>query len=155
MAFTLTSSAFQHQQPIPRDFTCDGAGQSPTLAWTGAPSGARGFALIMDDPDAPSGTFTHWVLYDIAADASKLPQGVRAGSEAEGGAHQGRNSFGNTGYGGPCPPPGAPHHYHFRLYALSKQLGLKPAADKDDLLAAMQGSILGTAELIGTYGRSR
>lgn len=155
MAFILSSDAFRPQQPIPKSFTCDGADQSPALSWQGAPPGTKGFALIMDDPDAPSGTFTHWVMWDIPADAAALPPGVTPSEKSAGGAHQGRNGFGRIGYGGPCPPPGRPHHYSFRLYALSQAVSLRAGASKEELLAAMQGKILGTAELVGTYVRSR
>lgn len=154
MAFTLNSGSFNNGAVIPRDFTCDGSDASPALSWTGAPAGTKSFALIVDDPDAPGGIFTHWVIYDIPGNAATLPQGVLKTEDASG-ARQGRNSFGKIGYGGPCPPPGKPHRYFFRLYALSKPLSLKAGASKQDVERAMQGSVLGTAELMGTYGRSR
>ncbi len=153
MAFTLSSGAFPQQAPIPQNFTCDGKDDSPPLAWQGAPDGTKAFALIVDDPDAPSGVFTHWLIWDIPSSATKLPQGVAKTGEVEGGAHQGRNGFGKTGYGGPCPPPGKPHRYIFKLHALSQTLGLRAGASKAELLQAMQGKVLGTAELVGTYGR--
>ena len=154
MAFTLNSGSFNNGQAIPREFTCDGSDASPALSWTGAPEGTKSFALIVDDPDAPSGIFTHWVIYDIPVDASKLPQGMAKSEEASG-ARQGRNSFGKIGYGGPCPPPGKPHRYFFKLFALGKPLSLKPGASKQELERAMSGAVVGAAELMGTYGRSK
>jgi Raf kinase inhibitor-like YbhB/YbcL family protein len=154
MAFTLSSGAFQNGEAFPRDFTCDGSDASPALSWTGAPDGTKAFALIVDDPDAPGGVFTHWIIYDIPGDATSLPQGMPK-TEIASGARQGRNSFGKIGYGGPCPPPGKPHRYFFRLHALSKPLGLKSGATKQDVERAISGSVLGTAELMGKYGRTK
>lgn len=154
MAFTLNSGSFHNGDVIPRDLTCDGSDASPALSWAGAPAGTKSFAMIVDDPDAPGGIFTHWVIYDIPGDAAKLPQGMAKTDEASG-ARQGRNSFGKIGYGGPCPPPGKPHRYIFKLYALRKPLNLKPGASKQELEHAMSGDVLGTAELMGTYGRSK
>ncbi len=154
MAFTLNSGSFNNGAAIPRDFTCDGSDNSPALSWTGAPAGTKSFALIVDDPDAPGGVFTHWVIYDIPGEATSLPPGVPKTADANG-ARQGRNSFGKIGYGGPCPPPGKPHRYFFRLHALSKPLGIKSGATKQDVERAISGSVLGTAELMGTYGRSK
>lgn len=153
MAFTLNSGSFNNGAAIPRDFTCDGSDASPALSWSEAPAGTKSFALIVDDPDAPGGVFTHWVIYDIPAGAAGLPQGVPKMGDAAG-AHQGRNGFGKIGYGGPCPPPGKPHRYFLRLYALSQPLSLKTGASKQDVERAMHGRVLGTAELMGTYGRS-
>ncbi len=154
MAFTLNSGSFTPGAAIPTAFTCDGANESPALSWTGAPASAKAFAMIVDDPDAPSGLFTHWVIYDIPAGAGHLPQGVSKQQEAAD-ARQGRNDFGKIGYGGPCPPPGKPHRYFFRLYALDQVLGLRPGATRDELERAMKGHVVATAELMGTYGRSR
>ncbi len=156
MAFTLTSPAFKAGERIPKIYTCDGEDVSPALRWSGAPAKTASFALIMDDPDAPAGTWVHWVLYDLPAEAKELPQGVAKKDSAAGaaqGACWGVDSFDRVGYFGPCPPPGAPHHYHFKLYALDKVLGLKPRAAKAELAAAMAGHILAAAELIGLYGR--
>ena len=155
MAFTLTSSAFTEGAPIPAKHTCDGADVSPPLAWSGAPSGAAAFALIMDDPDAPAGTWVHWVLYDLPARSSALAENVAKTEALKDGAVQGRNDFPRTGYGGPCPPPGKPHRYFFKLYALDAALGLKPGATKQELERAMQGHVLATAQLMGTYARAR
>jgi Raf kinase inhibitor-like YbhB/YbcL family protein len=154
VAFTLNSGSFHNGDVIPRDFTCDGSDASPALSWTGPPAGTKSFAMLVDDPDAPGGIFTQWVIYEIPGDATKLPQGVPKTDEAAG-ARQGRNSFGKIGYGGPCPPPGKPHRYMFKLYALSKPLNLKPGASKQDLERAMSADVLGTAELMGTYGRAK
>jgi len=155
MAFTLTSSAFTEGAPIPAKHTCDGADVSPPLAWSGAPSGAAAFALIMDDPDAPAGTWVHWVLYDLPARSSALAENVAKTEALKDGAVQGRNDFPRTGYGGPCPPPGKAHRYFFKLYALDAPLGLKPGATKRDVERAMQGHVLATAQLMGTYARRK
>ena len=151
-AFTLTSTAFANNANIPSKFTCD-AGQtnpSPALAWTEAPAGTKSFALIMHDPDAPlAGGFTHWVLFDIPATASSLPEGFQPGSDGV----SGNSGFRRAGYGGPCPPSGV-HHYHFTLSALDvPTLGLQAGATKADVEKAMAGHVLGTAELIGLYAR--
>src|SRR3989442_5130236 len=155
MAFTLSSSSFREGAPIPAKHTCDGAAGPPPLAWSGAPSGAAGFAWIMDDPDAPAGTWVHWVLYDLPARSSALPENVAKAETLKDGAVQGRNDFPRTGYGGPCPPPGKAHRYFFKLYALDAPLGLKPGATKRDGERAMQGPVLATAPLIGPYGRTK
>ncbi|MCD6340057.1 MAG: YbhB/YbcL family Raf kinase inhibitor-like protein, partial [Verrucomicrobia bacterium] len=126
---------------------------SPPLAWSGAPEGAQAFALICDDPDAPMGTWVHWVIYDIPAEAAGLEENVPPEESLPNGARQGRNDFRRIGYGGPCPPPGKPHRYFFRLYALSAKTGLPPGATKARLLQAMEGKILAQAELMGTYQR--
>jgi Raf kinase inhibitor-like YbhB/YbcL family protein len=149
----LTSAAFSPGAPIPKKYTCDGANVSPPLQWARPPQGAKSLALICDDPGAPSGTFTHWVLYDLPPTATKLPEGIRAQGTAAGGARQGRNDFQKLGYGGPCPPRGSAHHYHFQLYALSAKVGLKAGATKAEVTRAMAGHILGEGRLIGTYQR--
>ena len=152
MAFTLTSSAFEPGGSIPRRFTCDGDDLSPPLAWERAPPGVAAFALIMDDPDAPVGTWDHWVVFNLPPDARALPEGVRAAANLPAGAAPGRNSWGSQGYGGPCPPGGI-HRYFFRLYALAAPLPLQAGASKGELLRAMEGRVLGQAELMGRYGR--
>src|SRR5437867_5177875 len=157
MTFSVTSTAFKEGAAIPVKHTCDGADVSPPLAWSGAPAGTGAFALIADDPDAPAGTWVHWVLYDLPGTASQLPESV-AKTELPpelGGATQGKNDFRRTGYGGPCPPPGPAHRYFFKLYALDASLKLKAGATKRDVEAAMQGHVLGTAQLMGTYGRQK
>jgi Raf kinase inhibitor-like YbhB/YbcL family protein len=152
MSFTLSSRAFTPSAAIPSRHTCDGANLSPALAWSGAPEGTRTFALMLDDPDCPGGTFTHWLLCDLPADHSALAEGQRPG----GAGTPGTNDFGRIGYGGPCPPKGhGGHHYHFRLYALSRPLGLERGFSRADLEAALTGLVLGTAALVGVYERPR
>lgn len=154
MPFRLSSSAFADMQPIPAAFTCSGDNASPALRWEGAPPGTRSFALILHDPDAPSGDFTHWALYDLPASITQLPSGKYQSAHFPLGGLEGRNSFGDLGYGGPCPPPGAPHHYVFELYALSQpSLGLPPAASPDQLASAFTGKILAQARLTGLFSR--
>jgi len=153
MAFSITSTAFPNGGNIPRKFTCDGADASPELSWTAPPSGTQSFALIADDPDAPVGNWTHWVLYDLPAGTASLPEDVPKSEELPNGARQGRNDFRRIGYGGPCPPPGKPHRYFFRLYALNSKLNLKPGATKADVEKAMEGHVLAKAELMGKYRR--
>jgi Raf kinase inhibitor-like YbhB/YbcL family protein len=148
-SFSLISTAFAEGQAIPAKYTCDGEDRSPPLRWDGAPA-AQSFALIVDDPDAPGGTFTHWVLYDIPAAQRELPEGLAAGALGV----AGRTGFGKAGYGGPCPPPGAPHRYVFTLSALDvATLKLPANAPRSDVEAAMRGHILGQARLMGRYER--
>jgi Raf kinase inhibitor-like YbhB/YbcL family protein len=149
----LTSPSFENQQPIPAKHTGEGADASSALEWEGAPSSTKSFALICDDPDAPGGTWVHWVIYNIPAGTIELPEGV-AKSDTVAGAKQGVNDFGKVGYNGPMPPRGAgKHRYFFKLYALKSELDLKPRATKAQLEAAMKGQILAQAELVGTYER--
>lgn len=150
--FELASLAFAHEQPIPRQHTCDGDDISPPLRWGDPPAGTKSFALIADDPDAPVGTWVHWVLYDLPAEIRQLPEAIPAVAEPEVGGRHGNNSWRRLGYGGPCPPSGT-HRYFFKLYALDTVLGLKAGADKQRLLQAMEGHILAQAELMGTYKR--
>jgi hypothetical protein len=153
MAFQITSPAFDPGGGIPARFTCDGEDLSPALRWTGVPAAAKQLALICDDPDAPAGTWVHWVIYGLPPPTAELPEGVPANETGPGGARQGVNDFKRVGYGGPCPPPGKPHRYFFRLYALDREIDLPPRATKQDLLRAMEGHVLGQAELMGTYRR--
>ena len=153
MAFELTSSAFQAGATIPRQHTCDGADTSPALAWSEPPPGTASFALVCDDPDAPVGTWVHWVLYELPASARQLPEGVAREPLLKDGSRQGTNDFKKTGYGGPCPPPGKPHRYVFKLYALDANLRVPPGKTKAELLQAMEGHLKGQAELMGRYGR--
>ena len=153
MPFELTSMAFSAGETIPQKFTCDGPDVSPQLKWNEPPANSQGMALIMDDPDAPAGTWVHWLLYDLPANTRELPEGVAKQEQVSGGARQGRNDFGKIGYGGPCPPPGKPHRYFFKLYALDAKLGLKAGATKADVERTMKGHILAQTELIGKYGR--
>ncbi len=149
--FQLKTSAFSNGGVIPAKFTCDGADVSPALSWNDPPAGTKSFALIMDDPDAPSGTWVHWVLYDLPASVRELPEGVPKSKELEFGARQGSNDFRRIGYGGPCPPRGAVHRYSFRLYALDRPTALPAGAAKSDLENAMKGHILAQSELIGRF----
>lgn len=153
MVFELKSSAFQKDQPIPRKYTCDGLDVSVPLRWTDPPPGTKSFALIADDPDAPGGTWVHWVLYDLPADTRELPEGVPAQETLPNGAKQGLNDFRRVGYGGPCPPPGPVHRYFFKLYALDGRTNLRPRATKQQLLDAVKGHILAEAQLVGRYKR--
>lgn len=151
--FELSSTAFSQGETIPRDHTCDGLDRSPPLTWRDAPAGAASFALICDDPDAPVGTWDHWVIWDIPGSAKSLPEGIPTDDELPDGARQGKNGWGTNGYRGPCPPRGKPHRYFFRLYALDAMLALAPGATKSQLHRAMEGHVLDEAELMGRYGR--
>jgi len=154
MNFAISTSAFREGETIPRQYTCDGADLSPPLQWEGIPAEAKGFAIIMDDPDAPAGTFTHWVIYDIPADTNTLPEGLARDPDLPNGIKQGTTSFRRTGYGGPCPPPGRPHRYFFTIYALDIQTtGLGPKASKHDVENRIKGHIIGKAIVMGKYGR--
>ncbi|HTD70302.1 MAG TPA: YbhB/YbcL family Raf kinase inhibitor-like protein [Gemmatimonadales bacterium] len=156
MAFTLTSTAFTDGAAIPVKHTCDGVDVSPLLAWSGAPAGTRSFALIADDPDAPAGSWVHWVVYNLPAAVSELPENVAKVEALDlGGARQGRNDFRRPGYGGPCPPPGPAHRYVFTLYALDAPLTLKAGAQRKDVETTMEGHVLGSAQLLGTYARQK
>jgi len=146
-AFSLESSVFDNAQAIPSRHSCEGEDVSPPLRWTNVPEGTRSLALVVDDPDAPGGVFTHWTAWGLDPAAGELGEGEPAPSE-------GRNDFGNTGYRGPCPPPGhGRHRYVFRLYALDTELELGAGAAKAELEQAIEGHVLTTAELVGTYER--
>jgi Raf kinase inhibitor-like YbhB/YbcL family protein len=149
----LKSSAFQSGGDIPRKHTCDANDVSPQLSWDKAPAGTKAFALIADDPDAPGGTWVHWGIYDLPADIKELAEGVPTTEALTNGAKQGTNDFRKIGYGGPCPPPGLPHRYFFKLYALDAPTGLKPRASKQQLLKAIENHVLGETEIIGRYKR--
>jgi len=142
----LTSSAFQNNGAIPTEYTCDGADLSPPLTINDIPKNAKSLALISDDPDAPVGTWDHWVVFNIPPSTLQIPKGT----EPQGVA--GKNSWGKTGYGGPCPPSGT-HRYFFKLYALDTTLSLPQGANKKQIEAAMQGHIIEKAELMGSYKR--
>lgn len=153
---TLSSPGFRNNQPIPAKFSCEGEDASPALKWEGAPAATKSFALITDDPDAPGGTWIHWVAYGIPANITELPENVAKTDTvaALGGLKQGMTDFGKVGYGGPCPPRGhGVHHYHFRLYALDTELKITPRVKRQQLDAAMKGHILAQTELVGTYQR--
>lgn len=153
--FEITSPAFSDGGPIPRAHTCDGADLSPPLTWRDAPRGTSAFALVVDDPDAPAGTWVHWVVYGLDASTTNLPAGIPTTPELEQpiGATQGTNDFRRSGYGGPCPPRGRPHRYVFTLYALDTRIALPPGATKNVLLRAIKEHVLEEAKMIGTYGR--
>lgn len=151
-AITITSSAFQEGQPIPRQYTCDGVNVSPALEWTGVPKTAKTIAIIADDPDAPSGTFTHWVLYNLPSETIGMVENLPATEDLKSGGHQGLNDFNQVGYGGPCPPSGR-HRYFFKLFALDYELPLKAGAKRPEVDQAMEGHILGQGQLMGTYHR--
>jgi Raf kinase inhibitor-like YbhB/YbcL family protein len=153
VAFTISSPSFHNGGQIPKKFTCEDADVSPELQWTSPPAGTESLALIVDDPDAPAGTWTHWVVFNLPAQSTSLPENVAKADELPGGGYQGRNDFRKLGYGGPCPPAGKPHRYFFKLYALDRKLDLKPGASKQELEQAMQGHVLGQAELFGKYQR--
>jgi hypothetical protein len=152
MPFEITSTAFAPQASIPQEYTCDGQDSSPPLSWSEPPHGTESFALICDDPDAPVGTWVHWVLFNIPAGQRSLPENVPAQDQLSDGSLHGRNSWRRRDYGGPCPPSGT-HRYFFKLYALDTMLALKAGATKKSILSAMEGHILAQAELVGTYSR--
>lgn len=160
-SFALSSPGFSHQANIPSQYTCEGGDHQPALKWTNPPAGTKTFTLIMDDPDAPRDTWVHWVVFNIPASTAELPENIKNFSHGE---KQGKNSWeehnieggtrGNVKYGGPCPPIGK-HRYVFTLYALDCELGLREGASKDELLKAMEGHILGKAQLIGLYEKTQ
>ncbi len=157
LTISLECPAFPEGGTIPRVYTCDGEDISPPLAWSGVPEATRSLALICDDPDAPRGIGTHWVLHDLPADVTGLPEGVSPQEQVTLGpggaaARQGRNDFGKVGYGGPCPPGGA-HRYFFRLYALDDRPELGSGATRERLIGAMEGHVLAEGRLMGTYSR--
>ena len=147
----LSSASFQADSDIPSKFTCDAQDVSPALAWAAPPAETRSFALIADDPDAPTKIIVHWVLYDLAAGTRSLPEGIAKEASLPDGSRQGRNDHGTIGYSGPCPPHGPTHHYFFKLYALDSMIDLKPDAGKEDLERAMDGHILAQSQLIGRF----
>ncbi|MEQ8755280.1 MAG: YbhB/YbcL family Raf kinase inhibitor-like protein [Coleofasciculus sp. G1-WW12-02] len=149
----LESQAFSANEMIPSQYTCDGEEISPELHWDAPPIGTQSLALIVDDPDAPGQTFVHWVVYDIPPETRQLSPGIPAQEPLAKGGTQGKNDFGNLGYGGPCPPSGI-HRYFFKLYALNRTLGLDAGVTKAQLQAAMSGHILANGELIGRYSRA-
>jgi len=153
MGFRLTSTAFSEVGLIPSKYTCDGLDVSPPLRWEGYPLQTASFAIIMEDPDAPGGVFTHWLIYNIPPSLNKLDEDVPKSGELPFGALQGLNDFGGIGYGGPCPPPGKPHRYVFKIYALDSRLDLGPGATRSELMRAMEGHVVAEASLTGVYSR--
>lgn len=153
MTFQLRSAAFAEGQTIPRRHTGEGPDASPPLEWNGIPAGTRALVLLVTDPDAPHGTWTHWVLYDLAPDTTSLTPELPRAHLVLGGARQGRNSWKKIGWNGPLPPPGAPHRYLFTLYSLDRPTGLPPGATREEVEAAMKGHILAETCLTGRYAR--
>jgi Raf kinase inhibitor-like YbhB/YbcL family protein len=149
MALDVTSSAFSEGQSIPEKYTCDGQNVSPPIKWSGASEKTKSIAIICEDPDAPSGTFSHWVLYDLPGSTKELAEG------SSGGGKEGVNGFGKKGYGGPCPPPGPAHGYFFRIYALDTESLSNAGSSKENITAAMQGHILAQRQLMGRYKRNK
>ena len=153
MTIKITSSSFAEGGPIPSRYTCDGENISPPLSWDKAPSGTKSSALMCDDPDAPAGTWVHWVVYDLPATITDLGEATETKEKLSNGGRQGRNDFKQIGYGGPCPPKGGPHRYYFKIYALDIELNLKSGATKSDVENAIKGHILAEGKLMGTYQR--
>lgn len=153
MEIKIKSTAFEEGGLIPKKYTCDGIDVSPPLAWTSVPEGTKSFALICDDPDAPTrGTWIHWVIFNIPADTRELSEDIPPQKTLANGAKQGINDFRKIGYGGPCPPSGT-HRYYFYLYALDTEIRLEGGAIKEQLLKAMKGHILAEGQLMGKYKR--
>jgi hypothetical protein len=152
-ALQLKSSAFEDQGAIPQTFTCDGEDLSPALSWSEPPAGTQSLVLVFDDPDAPAGTWDHWLLFNIPATIRSLPEGVPADGTVEGIGTHGSNSWHRLGYGGPCPPKGTTHRYFFRLYALDTLLDLGAGAGKTEIETTMEGHVLAEGQLMGRYGR--
>jgi Raf kinase inhibitor-like YbhB/YbcL family protein len=150
---SISSEAFKENGTIPDEYTCEGENISPPLSWQGLPAGTRSIALITDDPDAPGRTFVHWVIYNIPGSTQKLAKGIPRKEKLADGSLQGMTDFGKAGYGGPCPPPGKPHRYFFKIYAIDKILDLPSNASKGEVEAAMKGHIIAKGELIGKYAR--
>ena len=152
MEIKITSSAFDEGGIIPSKYTCDGDDISPPLKWDSVPDGTKSIALISDDPDAPMGTWVHWVLYNLPADKRELPEVFPADEKLPDGTRQGVTDFGKTGYGGPCPPSGT-HRYYFKIYALDTVIDTSDVLNKKSLLKKMEGHILAQGQLMGKYKR--
>ena len=152
MELNIKSSAFDEGELIPKKYTCDGEDVSPPLSWTQPPKETKSIVLICDDPDAPMGTWVHWVLFGLSSDTMELPEGISSDKEVLGGATHGLNDFRKYGYGGPCPPGGT-HRYFFKLYAVDTQVDLNAGATKNEVLSAIKGHILAEGQLMGRYSR--
>jgi Raf kinase inhibitor-like YbhB/YbcL family protein len=152
MALTVTSPAFADHELIPDKYTCDGANLSPPLRWSGVPPESQAIAVVVEDRDAPSGLFTHWLLYDLPAQTTELAEGIPTQPTDNGGWRQGTNDFGVVGYGGPCPPSGS-HRYVFRVMALDAPLGLAPGASRREFFAALGAHVMDEGDLTGRYVR--
>lgn len=146
----LTSTAFKEGEPVPRQYTCDGVNVSPSLEWSGVPKSAKTLVIFADDPDAPAGTWVHWVLYNLPAGNIGMVENLPATDELKAGGFQGKNDFGKIGYGGPCPPSGT-HRYFFKIYALDSELPLEAGATKAEVEKAMEGHVVAQGQLMGTY----
>ena len=151
----LSTTSFEPGGFIPEKYTCDGVDISPQLSWSGAPAGTETYVIIVDDPDAPGGTFTHWVIFNIPANRTMLPEGVPAEKIVKKACSQAMNDFRMVGYGGPCPPVGKPHHYHFKLFALKKSLDVPSLMPRKAIEAAMRGYVLEQTEIVGLYQRKK
>ena len=149
----IKSTAFKNNEFIPARYTCQGQDASPKIIWDGVPENAVSLALIMDDPDAPGKTFSHWVIFNIPVKKGSLPEAVSVMPELPDGTRQGINDFGRFGYGGPCPPPGKPHHYNFSLHALDNRIELPVGTTRSNILDAIKGHIVAQAQLTGIYQR--
>jgi Raf kinase inhibitor-like YbhB/YbcL family protein len=147
-AITVTSSAFANNTKIPVDYSCDGTDRSPEVSWTAMPDSAKSVVLVVDDPDASKGTFTHWIVWNMSPTSRMLGNGGNGGLQ---GGLTGTNDFGHVGYGGPCPPKGSEHHYHFRVYALDATVALKQDSKRADLDQAMSAHVVAQGELVGTF----
>jgi len=152
-SIALSLPALAQNGTIVRRYTCDGEDISPAIVWSGIPASAKTLALIVDDPDSPSGVFTHWGVFNLPTKLSGLPENLPQTPALAAGGEQARNDFGRIGYSGPCPPSGSEHHYHFKLYALSRTLRLAADADARTLVVAMRGYVLARGEVVANYGR--
>ena len=152
-AMELSSPAISEGSTVPDQYTCKGADTSPPLNWSDVPQGAKTLTLIVEDPDAPGGTFVHWVVYNLPPDSEGLPAGVPRNPVLREGGNQGVNDFGKVGYNGPCPPPGGPHHYRFRLYALDKRLEVGNRPKASDVEDSINGHVKATAQTVGLFSR--
>jgi Raf kinase inhibitor-like YbhB/YbcL family protein len=153
VSFAVRSTTFPNGGEIPRKYTCSGENISPALTWSATPPKTQSLVLIADDPDAPAGTWTHWIIWNIPSPAALLPEAVPPNESLDNGARQGRNDFNRIGYGGPCPPPGRPHRYFFRLYAVDARLDLKPGSARSELESAMKPHVVAQAEWMGMFKR--
>jgi len=153
MSFQLSTTSFPPEGTIPKKYTCDGLDISPALSWSGAPAGTKSFALIVDDPDAPAGTWNHWLIWNLPPTQHQLSEGISKDPQLPDGVRQGLNDFHKPGYNGPCPPPGKPHRYYFRLFALDSDLQLKADPSRKDLESALKSHVLAETKLMGRYGR--
>lgn len=153
MRLSISSSAFHEGDKIPRKYTCEGEDVSPELTWNKPPEDTISLALLVEDPDAPGGVFTHWILFNLPTGIMILPQGMATQNQLPDGSLQGKNDFGKVGYNGPSPPPGRPHKYQFTLYALDRPLNLKPSVGKKQIVDAMRGHILAQGQIMGIYQR--